>query len=130
MHNEIVERLENVLTALERIALRNEHIDSEDDYYETPGGMEKLESTSMLLIAIGESLKGIDRVTNGELLPKYPQVDWREAKGLRDIIAHNYFQLDGSIILDTVKNDLPIMAETVKRILSDLTSTEAKTSVQ
>lgn len=69
MHNEIVERLENVLTALERIALRNEHIDSEDDYYATPGGMEKLESTSMLLIAIGESLKGIDRVTNGELLP-------------------------------------------------------------
>lgn len=120
MREELLERLENISDALQRIFVRNEAIHTEDDYYNTPSGMEKLESTSMLLIAIGESLKGIDKVTNGELLAKYPQVNWRQAKGLRDIIAHNYFQLDGSIILDTVRNDLPTMSETILTIINDV----------
>lgn len=120
MREELLERLENISDALQRIFVRNESIHTEDDYYDTPSGMEKLESTSMLLIAIGESLKGIDKVTNGELLAKYPQVNWRQAKGLRDIIAHNYFQLDGSIILDTVRNDLPTMSETILTIINDV----------
>ena len=34
----------------------------------------------MQLIAIGESLKNIDKITNKELLEKYPQIDWKGAK--------------------------------------------------
>ena len=34
----------------------------------------------MKLIAIGESLKNIDKVTNKELLKNYPQVDWEGAR--------------------------------------------------
>lgn len=48
--------------------------------------MERLESTCMLLIAIGESIKGIDKITSKELLPQYPEVDWKGAMGIRDII--------------------------------------------
>lgn len=82
--------------------------------------MEKLESSSMLLIAIGESLKGIDRITGGDFLPNYPSVNWKQAKGLRDVIAHNYFQLDGEIILDTIRNDIPIMLKTVNQMIEDV----------
>lgn len=124
MREELLDRLENIATALERIFARNEHITCEDDYYSSPNGMEKLESTSMLLIAIGESLKGIDKITDSKLLCKYPQINWRQAKGLRDVIAHNYFQLDGSIILDTVKNDLPAMQKVIKQIIDDIRYSE------
>lgn len=117
MHSDLLDRLQNISDALDRIFLRNEHIECENDYYTSPGGMEKLESTSMLLIAIGESLKGIDRITKGELLSMFPSVNWRQAKGLRDIIAHNYFQIDGAVILDTVRNDLPMMKSTILEII-------------
>ncbi len=40
--------------------------------------MERLESTCMLLLAIGESIKGIDKMTNKQLLSNYPEVDWKE----------------------------------------------------
>ncbi len=30
----------------------------------------------MMLIAIGESLKNIDKITSGSLLTQYPQIDW------------------------------------------------------
>ena len=49
--------------------------------------MERLESTCMLLIAIGESIKGVDKLTNKELLTQFPKIDWKGAMGIRDIIA-------------------------------------------
>lgn len=57
----------------------------------------------MLLIAIGESIKGIDKITNKELLPLYPEIDWKGVMGIRDIIAHHYFDLDAEIVYDVVK---------------------------
>lgn len=120
MHRDLLERLENIRMAIERLFQRNECIISADDYYRSPLGMEKLESSSMLLIAIGESLKGIDRITGGDFLPHYPSVNWKQAKGLRDVIAHNYFQLDGEIILDTIRNDIPIMLKTVNQMIEDV----------
>ena len=50
----------------------------------------------MLLIAIGESLKNLDKTTDGLLLPTYPSIPWKNVKGLRDIIAHHYFPMDGT----------------------------------
>ena len=49
--------------------------------------MERLESTCMLLIAIGESIKGVDKLTNKGLLTQFPKVDWKGAMGIRDIIV-------------------------------------------
>ena len=69
----------------------------------SPAGMERLESTCMLLIAIGESIKGIDKITSKELLPQYPEVDWKGAMGIRDIIAHHYFELDAEVVFNVVK---------------------------
>lgn len=46
--------------------------------------MERLESTCMLLIAIGEGLKGIDKITDKQLLVQYPEIDWKGAMGIRD----------------------------------------------
>ena len=73
----------------------------------SPAGMERLESTCMLLIAIGESIKGIDKITSKELLPQYPGVDWKGAMGIRDIIAHHYFELDAEVVFNVVKNEFP-----------------------
>ena len=74
----------------------------------------------MLLIVMGESLKGLDKLTNGTLLSKYPDVDWKGAKGLRDVIAHNYFELDAETIFDVVKNDLPGMLATLRKMRQDI----------
>lgn len=84
----------------------------------TPAGMERLESTCMLLIAIGESIKGIDKLTGKELLAKYPEVDWKGAMGIRDIIAHHYFDLDAEIVYNVVKTNLPEMLVVVNKMLA------------
>jgi uncharacterized protein with HEPN domain len=68
--------------------------------------MEKLDAVCMQLIAIGESLKNLDKVTNQTLLPTYPQIPWKKVKGLRDIIVHHYFDVDAEQIWWIIDNEL------------------------
>ena len=124
-------KVEYVLAALakieqtvERVIANSEQITSYNYYYMSPAGMERLESTCMLLIAIGESIKGVDKITSKELLPLYPEVDWKGAMGIRDIIAHHYFELDAEVVFDVVKNEFPNLLQTIRRMINDLEATK------
>jgi len=112
--------LQQIATTIERIIDNSKNINDSQYYLLSPAGMERLESTCMLLLAIGESIKGIDKMTKKQLLCMYPEVDWKGAMGIRDIIAHHYFDLDEAIVFDVVKNKLPGMLETIQRIIRDL----------
>ena len=109
-----------IQTALDRILKRSETILSPDDFLTTPSGVERLESICMLLIAIGESVKRIDKATNKELLSHYPEIDWKGVMGMRDIIAHHYFDIDTVIVFDVMKNNLPAVKMTIDKMLSDI----------
>lgn len=107
-------------TAIERILERSETILSPDDFLNTSSGVERMESICMLLIAIGESVKRIDKSTDKKLLPQYPEVDWKGIMGMRDIIAHHYFDIDAEVVFDVMKNSLPTIKDTINRIIANL----------
>lgn len=122
MHDEelLYYSLKRIASTIERIIKNSQAIDDSQYYVLSPAGMERLESTCMLLLAIGESIKGIDKMTRKQLLPNYPEVDWKGAMGIRDIIAHHYFDIDESIVFDVVKNKLPGMLETINKMIEEL----------
>lgn len=122
MHDEdiLYFSLKRIASAIERIINNSKNIDDSQYYLLSPAGMERLESTCMLLLAIGESIKGIDKMTQKQLLPKYPEVDWKGAMGIRDIIAHHYFDIDEVIVFDVVKNKLPDMLKTINQMIDEL----------
>lgn len=76
-----LEILRLIHQALFTILRRFEPVTCVEDFTGSPSGMEKLDSICMQLIAVGESLKNLDKVTGGALLPLYPQVDWKKAMG-------------------------------------------------
>ena len=60
------------------------------------------------------------------LLTTHPEIDWKNVKGLRDIIAHHYFEVDADQIWWIIENELqPLkkaiqeMIESLKRILDE-----------
>ena len=122
MHDEelLYYSLKRIASTIERIINNSQAINDSQYYVLSPAGMERLESTCMLLLAIGESIKGIDKMTQKQLLPNYPEVDWKGAMGIRDIIAHHYFDIDESIVFDVVKNKLPGMLETINKMIEEL----------
>jgi uncharacterized protein with HEPN domain len=79
----VKEILTQIHTAIKTIRFRFEPVESVDYFLDTPEGQEKLDSLCMLFIAIGESLKNIDKLTDRQLLQKYDSVDWKAIKGMR-----------------------------------------------
>ena len=77
--------LEDILSAIEKVEERTKDVNSIDDFLCSSSGMVLLDATCMLLIAIGESLKNLDKTTKGLLLPTYPSIPWKNVKGLREI---------------------------------------------
>jgi len=74
----------------------------------------------MKLIAIGESFKNIDKITNGELLINYPEIEWKKIKGIRDFMSHHYFDIDPDVIFDICKNKINMLYKVTKKIKNDL----------
>lgn len=119
--SQIIESLlKKISQTVERILANSETITSPSFYLLTPSGMERLESTCMLLIAIGEGVKGVDKLTDKKLLSLYPEMDWKGVMGMRDIIAHHYFDLDAEIVYDVIKHDLPKLKDVLQQIIDDL----------
>jgi uncharacterized protein with HEPN domain len=116
----VLEILEQIGNAIERIHWRFEPIRSADDFTNSEAGVEKLDAICMQLIAVGESLKNLDRITENSLLPKYPGIDWKKIKGMRDIISHHYFDVDADLIYDVCSNHVGKLGETIQRMIKDL----------
>ena len=115
-----IEILRQIYQAAQTILERFQPVKTVSDLTDSPAGMEKLDSLCMLLIAIGEALKNLDKTTNKSLLRQFPQVDWKKAKGMRDIISHHYFETDGEVIYDVCKNHIPELAETINKMIKEL----------
>ena len=66
----------------------------------------------MILIAVGEAFKQIDSTTEGKLLARYPEVDWSGVMGVRDVIAHGYFDVDVDEVFSICRTDIPELVQT------------------
>ncbi len=114
--------LDQVLASTKTIQARFQPIHNPSDFTDTPEGMEKLDAICMQLIALGESLKKVDKLTHQQLLANYPDVDWKGAKGLRDIIVHEYFNVDAEAIFRVCEKHIGPLANAIQKILQDLSS--------
>jgi uncharacterized protein with HEPN domain len=102
----VLHTLEQIELAIGRLQERTKNIRSVDDFLSTPGGMEKLDAACMVLIAIGESIKNLDKVSEGKLLPTYPSIPWKKVMGIRDIMAHHYFEVDADVVFEVIVKEL------------------------
>ena len=76
----VLDIVNQVLDATQKVTTRFKPIQSVEDFTNSSEGMEKLDSICMQLIAIGESIKNIDKITCKTLLIKYPEIDWKGVK--------------------------------------------------
>lgn len=116
----ILSTLDDILISLKMIQKRFKHISSVDDFLSSEDNIERLDGISMRLLAIGEALKNIDKLTNNSLLIKYPQIEWKNIKGLRDILSHHYFDINADIIFDICDTKVDELVSVIELIVKDL----------
>lgn len=116
----LLNRLEQMLEALELLPDRFKDIHKPEDFFATPENREHLDSICMVLLAVGESFKQIDRQTEGKLLAKYPAIPWRQVMALRNVLAHVYFEVDEEQIYAICQSEIAPLTDTVRQIIKDL----------
>ena len=119
--NELVlEILRQIEESAEKIIARFQTIHDVSDFTDSSSGIEKMDSICMMLIVIGESLKNLDTITCGKLLPQYPEVNWKKAKGMRDMLTHHYAEIDAEAVFMTCREKIPQLLKTILQIKEDL----------
>ncbi|MHC4707327.1 MAG: HepT-like ribonuclease domain-containing protein [Planctomycetota bacterium] len=116
----VLEILQQIHEAAQRVIARFEPVAAVEDFTSSEDGMGRLDSICMVLIAIGESLKNIDKITDKSLLSQYPEIDWKGAMGMRDIITHHYFDVDAEEIFWVCTHQIRPLADTIAKIIRDL----------
>jgi uncharacterized protein with HEPN domain len=115
-----LEILTQIFDAIQKIKKRFTPINSAEEFTNSDEGMEKLDAICMQLIAVGESLKNLDKITSKKVLSKYPEIDWKKVMGMRDIISHHYFDVDAEAIFDVCENHIDQLGSAIKKIMNDL----------
>jgi len=64
------------------------------------------------LIEIGEAVKALST----SLLASESAVPWEQVAGMRDRLAHRYFDTSHAIVAGTITNDLPELLAAVERM--------------
>lgn len=72
----------------------------------------------MSLIIIGEAATKI-MDSYAEFIQAHTQVPWRNMRGMRNRIAHGYFDINLDVVWETVKTALPILLTQLPAVLQD-----------
>lgn len=65
------------------------------------------------LEVIGEAVKKLPL----EVRAKYPQVEWSDMAGMRDVLIHHYFGIDYDIVWSVLQHDIPALRYELERII-------------
>ena len=68
------------------------------------------------LSIIGEAVRNIPK----DIKAKNPNVAWKEIKGTRNKVVHEYFGIDEEILWKTIQDDLPVFKKQIAKLLKDI----------
>jgi len=107
----------SLLRALQRAHRKSQPLIANPELLDLEVGEDALDVICMQFLAAGESLKRLDRLYPGLLQDRYPHIDWKGAMGFRDVIAHQYFDLDVEQVLVICEQSLSGLIHAVQDLL-------------
>ena len=102
--------------ALERIERKAKPLLNDPALLEQEEGQDLLDVICMQFLAAGEALKRLEKLRPGLLAASFPEIDWKGAMGFRDVIAHQYFDLDGEQVLLICQEALPGVLDAIRSL--------------
>ena len=83
----------------------------------SPGRVMAFNACVMRLQVIGEHVGKLLK-ENANPLECYPEIPWQAIYGMRNIIAHEYGNIDEAIVVSVINDDLPKLKAVIKDLLS------------
>lgn len=95
-------------------------IKSPQDFGQSLAGMTVFRACGMSIQYITENFIKIRNKVTADFFSSYKQVPWKAVFGMRNVIAHEYTDIDDEAVFNTIHNDMPVLKETAEKILADL----------
>jgi len=95
-------------------------IKSPQDFGQNLTGMTVFRACGMSIQYITENFIKIRNKVTADFFSSYKQVPWKAVFGMRNVIAHEYTDIDDEAVFNTIHNDMPVLKETAEKILADL----------
>jgi len=106
-------RLEHILGCIEKISYLAGILHTQDDFetkwIEQDAIIRNLEIIGEASVNISDGLKH-----------NYPEISWKEMRGLRNFVTHQYFGVELNDIWSTVINDIPLLKKQIQKIIEEL----------
>ncbi len=102
--------------ALERIERKAKPLLADPSLLDQEEGQDRLDVICMQFLAAGEALKRLEKLEPGLLASRFPNIDWKGAMGFRDVIAHQYFDLDAEQVLLICQDALPGVLSAIRSL--------------
>lgn len=103
---EIKVLVENILSSAHKCKIYMEDLDQLDFNCD----VKTQDSVLMNLIVIGEQATKVIAY-HPDFVEANQEIPWQQIRGLRNRVAHGYFDVDLGLIWNTVQNDLPHLIE-------------------
>ena len=102
--------LERIIEAIDRII----GFVSNSNYNQFVKNEMMFDAKLMQIVNTGEM---VNRLSD-DFREKHHNLPWHDAIGMRNQIAHGYFEVEKDAVWDTLKNDLPNLRKQINQILS------------
>lgn len=91
----------------------------------TDGGRSEFLKSCLVQDAVIRNLQTLAESTqrlSSVLKESQPSIPWRAIAGFRNVLAHNYFEVDLDAVWDVVESDLPALASSIGHMMRAMRS--------
>lgn len=106
--------LEDILESISRIEEYLAEINADKSAFEMD--VEKQDSVIRRLEMIGEATKRLSENFKSD----FPDIPWRRMAGMRDVLIHDYDEVDFEQIWKVVMEDLPMLKISIEKIVRSI----------
>ena len=103
--------LEDILNSIEKLGKYTKDL----DFKAFSKNEMVIDAVTRNLEVMGEAVKNVPL----DVQKKYPEVEWKEAKGFRNILIHDYFGIDLESVWDTINDDIPLLKKHIAKVLKE-----------
>ena len=92
-------RVQDILEAIEKVGRYIENMT-----------LSQFKENELVMDAVIRNFEIIGEASKNIPLPirrSYPEVPWNEMSGMRNVLIHEYFGVDSTLVWEIIKNDLP-----------------------
>jgi uncharacterized protein with HEPN domain len=76
----------------------------------------RLHAVCFCLVIVGEACMAVSK----GLSDRSPEIPWAQIKGMRNILVHEYWQIDEEIVYNVARDDAEVLAAWLDRLLEEI----------